>query len=147
MSNAAVVTPVTITFREARAAGACDGSCRRMRGAKPGWGDVRPFPVEEVLDLLGLDDALWALFVVDEPVWRLLACEFAERVLPAWEAYAPADTRPRDAIQAARRYARGEVEAAPAAGAARAAWAAWAARAAWAAERLRAVLRGELVLS
>ncbi|MEU4608184.1 putative immunity protein [Kribbella sp. NPDC023972] len=35
------------------------------------------------------------------------AAECAERVLPLFEAKAPADTRPRDAIEAARAYARG----------------------------------------
>ena len=77
---------------------------------------------------------------------RLLAADYAERVLPIFERARPGDDRPRKAIQAARDYADGEISAAAgdaawaaardAAGAA--AWdAAWdAARAAaWAAAR------------
>ena len=39
---------------------------------------------------------------------RLIAADFAERVLPLFEAQYP-DDRPRNAIEAARAYARGEI--------------------------------------
>ena len=39
---------------------------------------------------------------------RLIAADFAERVLPLFEAQHP-DDRPRNAIEAARAYARGEI--------------------------------------
>lgn len=63
---------------------------------------------------------------------RLIAADFAERVLPLFEDYYPDDDRPRKAIEAARAFVRGEItkEQLDAAGAA--AWAA-ARAAAWAA--------------
>jgi hypothetical protein len=39
---------------------------------------------------------------------RLLACDYAERVLPLFELPYPDDHRPRQAIESARRYADGE---------------------------------------
>jgi hypothetical protein len=39
---------------------------------------------------------------------RLLACDYAERVLPLFEAGYPGDHRPRHAIDAARRFANGQ---------------------------------------
>jgi len=76
---------------------------------------------------------------------RLIAADFAEHVLPLFEAEYPDDDRPRKAIDAARSYARGEItkEQLDAAGAAAgaAAWDdAWAAAraAAWAAARAAA---------
>jgi hypothetical protein len=65
----------------------------------------------------------------DERTARLFAADCAEHVLPIWEAAYPEDARPRLAIEAARAYARGEIDSA-----ARSA-AEWAARSAaeWAA--------------
>ena len=40
---------------------------------------------------------------------RLIAADFAEHVLPLFEAEYPDDDRPRKAIEAARAYARGEI--------------------------------------
>ena len=40
-------------------------------------------------------------------VCRHLACDFAEQTLPLYEVAHPADTRPRDVIAVARRYAEG----------------------------------------
>ena len=75
--------------------------------------------------------------VVERLVWndrvaRLFAADCAERVLPLFEAQCPGDDRPRLAIQAARAYANGEIDAAAWAAARAAAWAAarYAARAA-----------------
>jgi hypothetical protein len=43
---------------------------------------------------------------------RLFAADCAERVLPIFETHVPGDTRPREAIVAARAFARGEIDAA-----------------------------------
>ena len=40
---------------------------------------------------------------------RLFACECAERVLPIFEKHCPGDDRPRKAIEAARKFAEGEI--------------------------------------
>lgn len=69
------------------------------------WPDAEPFPVLEVFDALGFDDALWALSYADERAWHLLACDFVEHVLPIFEEAYPDDARPALAIAAARRYA------------------------------------------
>ena len=41
---------------------------------------------------------------VDKPVWVSLAVQFAERVLPLYEAEHPQDNRPRAAINAAKKW-------------------------------------------
>ncbi|WP_344096599.1 putative immunity protein [Microbacterium deminutum] len=48
----------------------------------------------------------------DRRIVAAWAADCAERVLPAFEAQAPADDRPRDAIARARAFARGELSAA-----------------------------------
>ena len=110
-----------------------------------------------ILESNGLDDALWALRAVEsyDREIRLFACDCAERVMPIYEKECPDDSRVRDCIETARRFAEGgatdgELRAAWDA-AADAAWdaaraaraAAWAARdaaraAAWAAARAAA---------
>jgi len=61
------------------------------------------------------------------PEWREFACDCAERVLPVYDTRYPGDTRPRVAIETARRYARGEATAEELRAAASAASAAYAA--------------------
>jgi len=85
------------------------------------------------------------------PEWRrLLAADYAEHVLPIYEAQYPDDPRPRHAIETARQYALGRVtaqEMAAAGGARAAVWAAsdaWAAELSWQEDRLRAYCRGHL---
>jgi hypothetical protein len=48
--------------------------------------------------------------VLDDTVLRLLACDFAEHVLPIFEKKRPGDMRPREAVAAARAYASGEIK-------------------------------------
>jgi hypothetical protein len=74
----------------------------------------------------------------NETTMVLFAADCAEAVLHYFEDALPGDDRPRKAIEAARAYARGEVDAAGAAEAAEAARAARAARAAGAAEAAEA---------
>jgi hypothetical protein len=47
--------------------------------------------------------------VIDDTMLRLLAADFAEHVLSIFEEKHPGDLRPREAIAAARAYARGEI--------------------------------------
>jgi hypothetical protein len=120
-------------------------SWRRIRRHIGHWGrgDDTTVPLVEILDQLGLDDALWALQALpsemDGPV-RLLACDFAAEALQH-----TADPRPAEAIAVARRYAAGEATAEELAAARTAAWdaatEAWdAARvAAWDAARVEAI--------
>mgnify|MGYP001084518389 CR=1 FL=1 len=140
------------TFRLAREANACKASYRKFAKFKGGvreWGEDNPFPLTEVLDVCGLDDAFWSLsYAIKENenerdrIVCLFACDCAERVLPLFEKVNPEDKRPRAAIETSRKFISGEAtqeELAAARAAARAAaWVAsdatWAARAAaWAA--------------
>ena len=65
-----------------------------------------------VLESNGVADMLWALRAIDQDSKRIasqLAIEFAEQALPIFETRRPNDTRPRDAIQAARDYLDGKI--------------------------------------
>ena len=53
---------------------------------------------------------------------RLIAADFAERVLPLFEAQYPDDDRPRKSIEAVRAYARGEITEVQLSAAGSAAW-------------------------
>ena len=86
--------------------------------------DDEPLSLLAILASNGLDDALWALRSVDgyDREIRLLACDFAEHVLPTWEAQYADDARPRTCIETARRYADGEATREELTAAAAAAW-------------------------
>ena len=127
------------TFRKLHDAGACKERYRFLAKALGGikaYGRDTPITLLQILDINGLDDALWALRACDdaEVFSRLLACDYAEHVLHIFEAQCPGDDRPHKAIEVARRYARGEAMEEALAAARAAAWdAAWAA--AWDAAR------------
>jgi hypothetical protein len=153
--------------------------CRKARACEPGYkqlakilggvrryGKDKPIPLASVLESNGLDDALWVLQNARagkdaERIAYLFAADCAARVLEFFERAYPNDSRPREAIMTARRFARGQATvkeldaavaaarvaacvavaaarvaagAAVAAAAGAAAGAAWAARAAWVAE-------------
>ena len=84
-----------------------------------------------LLEISGLDipveDRLWVLPQLLPPrEARLFACACAQAVLPLFERESPDDTRPRDAIDVARRFAHGEAtQAELAASSAAASAAAW----------------------
>ena len=108
----------------------------------PKWGDKDEINLLDILKHNGTADCLWALCAVlkhpeADRVMRLMAADFAEAVLPIFEKKHPNDDRPRKAIEAARKFANGEItnqERAAAGDAARAA----ARAAAWAAARASA---------
>ena len=79
-------------------------------------------------------DRMWAITqegVLPDQLLRLFACWCAERSLKYFETEHPDDTRPRDAIEVARRYAAGKATGEELAAARDAAWAS-AGDAAWA---------------
>ena len=102
------------TFRKAWEAGACSSKYNKMAEALGGvkeYGRDTPVPLGKILDVCGLDAALWCLCCVIEPAdreIRLLACDFAEHTLPIFEAEYPNDKRPRQAIEVSRKFAEGE---------------------------------------
>ena len=126
------------TFTRLHKSGACTESYKKLATAMGGitkYGKDMPIPLDKILDVCGLDDALWCLRAIIEDAnkaIRLFACDCAEQVLPIFEKKCPDDNRPRQAIEVSRKFANREV----ATEELRAAWAAArAARdAAWAAD-------------
>jgi len=104
--------------------------------------DDEPVKLTEILEVMGIKDAIWCLKTLEgrDREIRLFACDCAESVLHLYEKEYPNDSRVRDCIEAARKYAIGEIDI----GVLRDAWtaasaAAWDARAAaWAAARAAA---------
>jgi len=83
------------------------------------YGPDEPIPLSLILEIFGLEDALRTLRATTTPdearrFEGLLACDYAERTLPAFEAYAkrtkwiPDENLPRHAIETARQFLRGE---------------------------------------
>ena len=70
----------------------------------------KPLPLERILEICGLYDALWALQAVEgrDGAIRLYACYCARSVLDIFERNYPEDARPRQAIKIAERFAWGE---------------------------------------
>ena len=91
-----------------------DGSYNKLRASLPAdLTDDAPITLLHVLESNGIEDAIWALRATVEPtskdMARELACRAAERVLPIFEKRHPEDKRPRECIEAARAYGRGEI--------------------------------------
>ena len=60
---------LTLTFEAAKEAGACANRYQKFAKYKGGvrkWGADNPFPLAEVLEVNGLDDALWPYDVVNQ---------------------------------------------------------------------------------
>lgn len=100
------------TFNLAKQADACAEGIDKMRAALgPDWPDDKPIPLTLVLQHCGIEDAVWALRCTlesNDRLARLFACDCAAHVLPLFEAAHPSDSRPRQAIEVARRFAMGE---------------------------------------
>jgi len=105
----AMPAAVTLTLNQIRAHGPCENGWRNLLASKGKTAaDDEPFPLLDVLDSNGVDDALWCLRCLgpEHHGWiRHLACDYAEAVLhlvPAGE------NRPAEAIRVARLYADGK---------------------------------------
>lgn len=133
---------LTTTFKLLRNKNACKPKYKLLRAALKGTKDNEPINLLTILETNGLDDAIWALCATAEncdKIVRLMAADFAEQVLPIWQAHSQ-DKRPELAIKAARDFAHGLITIADLNAAKNAAWdaaknAAWdASWAAWAAK-------------
>ena len=104
---------LTTTLRKLRDAHACTSRYTFLRealGAK--YGDTKPINLLRILETNGLSDALWAMQATVQncdTVARLMAADFAARVLPIWRKKYPKDDRPAKAIKAARDFAHGKI--------------------------------------
>ena len=104
---------IQTSFKLLHDAGACKERYRFLAKALGGikaYGRDTPITLLQILNINGLDDALWALRACpdSDTFARLLACDYAEHVLRIFETRYPDDYRPREAIAVSRRYARGE---------------------------------------
>ena len=107
---------LTLTFQSAKDHHACSTNYQKFAEFKGGdkeWGMDKPFPLLEVLENNGFDDALWALRCCEpqeeqDKLFRLFDCDCIERVLPLFEKEFPENKRLRYIIEVARRLANGE---------------------------------------
>ncbi len=103
------------TFAKAKEAGACTDVYRKVADALGGittYSRDTPIGLDKVLEIAGLDAALWGLGCTIEPADKLagtFACDCADRVLVKFERVYPDDKRPRLAIEASRKYLKGEI--------------------------------------
>ena len=144
---------LTTTYQLLRQHGACDGRYDHLKAALKERGHRGAIPLSLILEINGLDDALWALVAVPKAQKverdrraRLFACDCAERVLPLYEAKYPEDNRVRSSIECVRLFANGEANelaAAWDAASAAARDAAWDAERKWQQRRLMEYLNGK----
>lgn len=132
---------LSTTFALGHKAGACTGDYKKMAKALGGittYGRDTPIGLDKVIEVAGLDAALWGLQCTIEPADKIVGifkCDCAEHVLANFERVFPDDKRPRNTIEVARRYYTGKATAEELSAAESAAWAAEsAARAAESAE-------------
>jgi len=143
---------IRTTLRLLKEHGACAARykylCKALGGAEK-YGRDTPITFPQLVEINGLDDALWALRATPpeqakarDLIARLFACACAEHVVPIYEIKYPNDNRVRLCIEASRKFAYGEITKLELLEAARAAWAAagaaWAARGAGGAGAARA---------
>ena len=103
-------TQLTTTFKKLREASACTSRYKFLREALPNVTDDESINLLTILEINGLDDALWALRATEQNcdrIARLMAADFAEEVIPLWEKYSKTNKLPQLAIKAARDFANG----------------------------------------
>lgn len=105
----------TTTLNAIRAHQPCaDGWKKLLAGLGKTEADNEPLELAEILRINGIKDAIWALRALGpehQGNIRLFSCNVAELALPIWERKYPDDPRPRQAIETARRCARGKATA------------------------------------
>lgn len=104
------------TLAAIRQAGPCaegwEKLCKSLGSTKT-FGMLTEFDVAHIIESHGLDDALWVLAHAcgkdGETICHLFACDVAERVLYIFEEKYPDDKRPREAIEAKRKWVYGKI--------------------------------------
>lgn len=99
----------TVTLNDIRKQSPCEGGWRELLAhLGKTKADDTPVSLITILDSNGLDDAMWcfrALPAEYDPAIRLMLCNMVE---PALKFVPEGEDRPRQAIETARRHARGE---------------------------------------
>jgi hypothetical protein len=143
--------PITTTLKAIRQHRPCglehgstNGYQKLVKFLGKDYGDETPIRFSQIVESNGVEDAYWCLCALPEEhdnEVRLLLANIAERVLHIYEAKHPNCKKPRQAIEASRAFARGEISKDELDAALDAAWAAAGAAAeaaAWAAARAAA---------
>lgn len=113
------------TLAAIRANGPCaEGWALLLKNLKAEPSDDREVSLLEILDSNGPWDCVWAFRAVDgfDREKRLTGCYMARCVLPLYEKRYPDDKRPRNAVETAERFAKGNATGKELAAAADAAW-------------------------
>ena len=125
----------TVTLNGIRKHSPCENGWRKLLAhLGKTKADDAPVSLITILDSNGLDDALWCLRALPaeyDPAIRLMVCDMVE---PALKYVPDGEDRPRQAVETARRHARGEASDEELVAASAAAWDA-ARAAAWDAAR------------
>jgi hypothetical protein len=105
--------PFVTTLQKLKDNDACKPRFDHLVESLGEYGFSEPISISKILETNGVQDALWALRACDltkneECKVHLLACDFAEHVLPSFEREFPNDKRPRSAIEVKRKWAHGE---------------------------------------
>ena len=112
---------ITLTLNQIREKDPCKKSWLRLLASMDKTkADDTPIGLDYILDLLGMNDALWAIRCLPSEMSgkiRLLACDFAEPALKYTD-----DPRPAEAIRIARLHAVGQATDSELAAAGDAAW-------------------------
>lgn len=107
---------ITTTLQQIQDAEACKPRYKHLREALGmDFGMTTELPLTRILETNGRADVLWALDnAIDggDKILRLWAADCAAHVHHIWLKTYPNDTRPAEAIKAARQFARGEITAA-----------------------------------
>ena len=102
---------LTTTLAEIKARSPDEDTWKRLlNGLGVTRANKKPLPLERILEICGLDEALWVLraFKGHDNAIRLFACYCARYALHTFERKFPDDKRPREAIETAERFARGQ---------------------------------------
>lgn len=103
------------TFRRLKEEGACQPDYDNYAALKGGdivYGMDEPLPLDDIVEKMGIEDGLWALQALTEPIppWvYLYLAKVAERTLPIWEKRHPDDQCPRQAIEGIGDFVAGRI--------------------------------------
>ena len=102
---------LTTTLAKIKNHGPCiDGWKKLLEGLGGGYDHDAPIPLERILEINDLDDALWALRAIEghDNAIRLYACYCAKYSLYIFERKYSGDKHPKHAIETAGRFAHGD---------------------------------------
>ena len=106
------------TFNQLKELEACEHGYRKLAKSLGGitkYGKDTPINLSSILASNGIDDCFWVIDLIEltpdqKRDFIVLACGYAEPVLPIFEKEFPNDSRPRDCIEVAKRHADGKAD-------------------------------------